>query len=212
MNMEQPPPAVDSSRFDAIAATWDEDSSRVALARAVGASIKERAGLLASHRVLDYGCGTGLLTLAVQPLVQHVTGADTSAGMLEMLARKVADAGLANVDVRRLSDADSFGVGGRFDRIVSSMTMHHVQDVPALLRRFRDLLAPGGRVALADLDLEDGTFHKPGVTDVYHPGFDRAQFLQWLADAGFSNGSAATAFVHTRNSREYPVFLAVADA
>ncbi|MGE5198260.1 MAG: methyltransferase domain-containing protein, partial [Rhodospirillaceae bacterium] len=96
---------------------------------------------------------------------------------------------------------------GTFDLITSSMTLHHVRDLPGLFRAFRALLRAGGRVALADLDREDGTFHEPEVTDVHHLGFDRAELRQLLSEAGFGELQDATAFVHRRKGREYPVFL-----
>ena len=39
------------------------------------------------------------------------------------------------------------------------MTMHHIEDVSALVRTFRGMLKPGGWLAPVDLDTEDGSFH-----------------------------------------------------
>lgn len=55
---------------------------------------------------------------------------------------------------------------------MSAMTLHHIPDTDHILRVFHDLLKPGGWLAIADLDREDGSFHEPKV-DVQH-GFDRA--------------------------------------
>jgi 2-polyprenyl-3-methyl-5-hydroxy-6-metoxy-1,4-benzoquinol methylase len=94
------------------------------------------------------------------------------------------------------------------------MALHHIPDVAAVLRAFGTLLVPGGWVALADLDTEDGSFHGPDVPGVAHHGFDRAQVQRWLGDAGFTNVTFRTA--HTvekaRNGEtgRYPIFLATA--
>lgn len=200
----------DTNRFDQIAATWDEAPTRVAMARAVASAIRERIPLTTAMDVLDYGCGTGLLTLALQPQTRHITGADTSAGMLAALEKKVAAAGLTAVTLTHLTADNAFGVSGTFDLIASSMTLHHVRDVQPLLARFRAQVRPGGWVALADLDHEDGTFHQPDVTDVYHLGFDRTEFQDWLEQAGFEDVEVATAFTRHRDGRDYPVFLATA--
>ena len=61
--------------------------------------------------------------------------------------------------------------------------------------------------ALADLDREDGSFHSPEITDAYHPGFERHDVRGRLSAAGFDDLEDATAFVHRRNDRDYPVFL-----
>lgn len=197
----------DTHRFDQVAATWDEDANRTRLAHAVAEAIAASVGLAPTLDVLDYGCGTGLLTLALRPHVRSVTGVDTSAGMLAVLDRKVRDGGLTGVTTRRLEADSGYAFAGDYDLIVSSMTLHHVADVDALLGRLHGHLRPGGYVALADLDLEDGTFHKPEITDVHHAGFERGALKARLAQAGFVDLADTTAFEHRRHDRDYPVFL-----
>jgi trans-aconitate methyltransferase len=103
----------------------------------------------------------------------------------------------------------SADLGGPYDLIVSSMTLHHIADVPALFRRFVKHLHPGGQVALADLDEEDGTFHED-ATGVHHHGFSREHIHGWLADAGFRQIRVETATVTAKENKDYPVFLASA--
>jgi tRNA (cmo5U34)-methyltransferase len=194
-------------RFDQAASTWDEDPGRVRLARAVAKQILQRLGQTSDLDVLDFGCGTGLLTLALQPHVRSVTGADSSAGMLGVLEQKVRALRLESVTPYLLDEAHPLASAGSCDLIASSMTLHHVRDLPALFSEFRALLRNGGRVALADLDQEDGTFHKPEVTDVHHLGFERGEIRRLLSAAGFDDLQDATAFVHRRGDRDYPVFL-----
>ena len=196
-----------TERFDQAASTWDEDPARVGLARAVADQILQRLGQTSNMDVLDFGCGTGLLTLALQPHVRSVTGADSSAGMLGVLERKVQTLGLESVRPYLLDSSHPLASAGSFDLIASSMTLHHVRDLPELFGAFRALLRNGGRVALADLDSEDGTFHKPEITDVHHLGFERGDMRRLLTAAGFGDLQDVTAFVHRRNERAYPVFL-----
>jgi len=54
------------------------------------------------------------------------------------------------------------------------MTLHHIEEPARLLKRFYDLLLPGGILGIADLDMEDGAFHKDN-TGVVHFGFERMQ-------------------------------------
>jgi hypothetical protein len=71
------------------------------------------------------------------------------------------------------------------DLVASSMTPHHLRDLTALFSDFRSLLRSSRRVALADLDREDGGFHNPEITDVYHLGFERPEIRGLLSAAGF---------------------------
>ncbi|MGE5358588.1 MAG: class I SAM-dependent methyltransferase [Bacteroidales bacterium] len=160
--------------------------------------------------VLDFGCGTGLLTLALAPHVLSVTGADSSPGMLAVLEQKIRAQGLTSVRPYLIGETTPLASAGRFHLITSSMALHHVRDVTALVAEFRALLVPRGHLALADLDVEDGTFHQADVPDVHHLGFERRSLRELLSQQGFVNVRETTTFVHKRNGREYPVFLITA--
>jgi hypothetical protein len=90
------------------------------------------------------------------------------------------------------------------------MAMHHVRDTETLVRAFADLLVPGGRVALADLDLEDGSFHPPQTEGVFHHGFDRDALRAMLERNGFSDVEFRTAQELQRDGQRYSVFLVTA--
>jgi len=198
--------------FDSRAATWDADPRKVERARRTAEAIARRVPALAGRRVLEYGCGTGLLGFALRPQVAAVTMADSSPGMLEELGRKIAASGLSGLTPLRLDLATDPPPAERFDLICSLMTLHHVPDTAALLRAFRDLLTPAGVVCLADLDAEDGTFHPPGV-EVHH-GFDRGALAEKLDAAGFRDARFETVFEIAKETpggaRSYPVFLVTA--
>ena len=195
-----------TQRFDQEAATWDENPRRVRLAKAVAETIAQKVPLSGALEVLDFGCGTGLLTLKLLPSVGTITGADTSPGMLAVLRQKAMDQRLDTVASFLLKPDDAYAIKGTYDLIVSSMTLHHVPDLGSLFRQFRAHLRPGGRVALADLDKEDGTFHGD-AEDVFHLGFERSAIKTLLAAAGFVDLEDTTAFEVRRNGRDYPVFL-----
>lgn len=200
----------ETSSFDTKAATWDEEPRRVKLAREVADAVIAAALPTAAMDALDFGCGTGLLTLFLQPRLRSITGVDSSRGMLDVLERKVREHGLANVRAL-LCDVEKGGrPEGRYHLVVSSMTLHHVAEPLPLFRLFHDLLLPGGLLCLADLDQEDGTFHDD-PTGVHHFGFERPGVREMLAEAGFSGFGDTTAAVIRKSSpertRDYPVFL-----
>ena len=71
--------------FDKEAATWDQNPGRVKLADDVADTIIREIHPAGDMDVLDFGCGTGLVTLRLQPFVNTITGADCSKGMLGVL-------------------------------------------------------------------------------------------------------------------------------
>lgn len=198
-----------SSRFDEAARSWDTPP-RIEIARAVFRAIHDRGLIGPGTRALDFGAGTGLVTLAMSEHASEVTALDTSAEMLRVLGEKLAAGGVTNVRTLRADLAAGDGVDGRFDLIASSMSLHHVRDTARLLAVFYGLLAPGGRIALADLDREDGTFHSDNA-GVEHYGFERAGLIGLAEAAGFSG--AACDIIHTvKREREgiprgYDIFL-----
>ena len=104
--------------------------------------------------VVDAGCGDGRMTRALAaalPPAARVVGVDGSAEMLAVAARESSDAGgrVAFVHAsfeRGFADA----VNESVDLVWASMSVHHAGDQQAALDRLAELLAPGGRLALAE--------------------------------------------------------------
>jgi len=196
--------------FDKEAAAWDENPMRVKLANDVADAIIAEAHPTREMEALDFGCGTGLVTLRLQPLVKTITGADSSQGMLAILDAKARKQDLANVRTQAVDFEHRERIEGAFDLVVSSMTFHHVQDTVGLLKEVFSLLRPGGTACIADLEKEDGSFH-PDNTGVFHYGFDREHLRGLFGDAGFCEVRDTTAAHVVRagkkGTREYPVLL-----
>jgi predicted TPR repeat methyltransferase len=79
----------DKRDFDKVAASWDTPM-RVKLATDVAGAVSAEVRLATEMDVLDFGCGTGLLALQLQPYVRSITGVDSSQGMLDVLGSKIA--------------------------------------------------------------------------------------------------------------------------
>lgn len=189
---------------------WDTRPGPLQISTAVGPLVRDCLEWNATMRVMDFGAGTGLIASHVAPLVSKVIAVDISPSMLQALAQKPE---LEGVVEPRCQDILLQPLGERFDAVVSAMALHHVQDTTRLLASFREHLKPGGQLALADLDAEDGTFHPPGTEGVFHHGFDRADLRRKLEAAGFEAVHFRTAVEVTReDGRTYPVFLVTARA
>ena len=202
--------------FDKVAADWDKEPRRVALMKAIGEAILREVQPSSDMDMLDYGCGTGLIGLFLLPHVRSVTGADNSPGMLEVLRDKIASEGLENMEAIQLDLERDPLPSARYHMITVGMAMHHIADTEKVLRAFHTLLVPGGKLCLADLDTEPGTFHPPEVADsVYHHGFDREDLKGRLAGIGFREprDASITTFrkpVAADGEEEFSIFLITA--
>lgn len=194
-------------RFDEAAATWDAGDVRVATARSIFQTLTSRMALRNSMDILDFGCGTGLLSFQAVPLVRSVTGVDLSPNMVAQLLQKNTPQLQVNAVCQ---DIVRQPMEQKFHGIISSMALHHVEDLPSLFRAFYAHLHRDGFIALADLETEDGTFHSNGNEGIYHFGFDRDDLRTLIETAGFKNVRFHEACTITKEAKNYPVFLVIA--
>lgn len=201
-------------RFNAIAAEWDEDPKRLRMGQEVAQAMLAALAPSGRERALEFGAGTGLVTLPMASKLAHVIAMDSSAGMLAVLRKKCAAANLKHVEIIEGTVPEQLP-NESLDLIYSSMTLHHVEDVAGLLQILATHLKPGGHVAFADLDAEDGHFHADDAKGVAHHGFDRKELGGWLRTAGFTEVKFSTASTARKERddgsvHDYPIFLAVA--
>ena len=195
--------------FDKRAGTWDASKRRQAQAQAVADAIEKEIPLNRSMHLLDVGAGTGLLTRRILPHVGKITAVDRSSGMLEKLQENLEKWGdsihVFQTDIMALSEKV------HFDGIISSMTLHHIENTQACFDRLYDLLNPGGFVALADLAPEDGSFHDHGNAGVYHFGFDGTSLKKIAKRSGFTAIKYEKIYrIDKGEGRYYDIFLLTA--
>jgi ubiquinone/menaquinone biosynthesis C-methylase UbiE len=201
------------TNFDEQAKDWDSDPKKVERARVVAEAIRNTVPLSKDMKVLEYGCGTGLLSFALQSDLGEITLADTSQGMLDVLKEKIANSGVTNMYPVRLDLLSDPLPDGRYDLTYSLMVLHHIDNVKKVLSGFHELLVMGGTLLVADLDKEDGSFHTDGSTDV-HLGFDHDELRRMVEEVGFGNVSFTTAYRIKKQidneEKTFPVFLMAA--
>lgn len=137
------------SDFDAIAPTYDLlTGMNPGYHRHLRMSA-ERMHARPEARILDLCCGTGISTEAVQTVYPHaqIVGLDASSGMLEVARDKALLRGVEWVHGDAM-DVRAAGVTGTFDAILMAYGIRNVPDPDVCLTRLRDLLAPGGTLAL----------------------------------------------------------------
>ncbi len=153
-------------------------------------AIVRHGGLEARERLLDVGCGTcRYTTLIQQRLGRPVVGLDLSEGMLAKARAKLGpDGGVSLVrgDAQRLPFTD-----GSFDAAILVLVVHHIEDLDAMARELRRVLAPGGRVMFMTRDhdeIEDSYIAMfPGVLEIDLARFPMVSHLEErLREAGLA--------------------------
>lgn len=197
--------------FDDRAATWDTPD-KIERARVLAEAIMDAVGPTGETTVLECGAGTGLVSQYFPAPIGALTLADTSSGMRRVAEQKVADGDLPRGT--RVIDFDlerSDPLEATFDLIFMSMTLHHVHDLDRALATVIGMLAPGGHLAVIDLEDEDGSFHDDPPVDVHH-GFDPDRLAERLTDAGLRSTIRRGVHDVVKNDRAYPLFMVVGRA
>ncbi|EPZ50066.1 methyltransferase domain protein [Bacteriovorax sp. BAL6_X] len=193
------------SHFNHAANTWDSED-KISLMQTLAEKTRDRLKLSSKVDLLDFGCGTGLFCLEFIDDAKSITGVDTSTGMLEVFDKKTA----VYDHIKSINtDLENEELNEKFDLIISSMTFHHLNSPEKMTLKLAGMLNEGGKMAIVDLESEDGSFHPdPKGMGVKHFGFSNEEIVSW-ADKANLNVKIETINSRTKNGREYNQFLAV---
>ena len=143
------------ARFDALAARfWDShgDFRPLHLLNPVRLQFIASRAPLAGRRILDVGCGGGLLSEALARAGAEVTGIDLAPGMIEVARLHAAEGGLA-IDYR-VAPAEELALQrpAQFHVVTCMEMLEHVPDPAAMTATLARLLAPGGALFISTLN------------------------------------------------------------
>jgi demethylmenaquinone methyltransferase/2-methoxy-6-polyprenyl-1,4-benzoquinol methylase/phosphoethanolamine N-methyltransferase len=165
--------------------------------RRTHAAVVELSAVRAGERVLDVGCGTGSLAIALKASAGPagpVHGIDASEEMIAVARRNVSKAGVdVNVQVA-LAEALPFP-DRTFDLVVSQLAVHHWPDdlKPSAFREMRRVLKPGGRCLIVDFEPPRSSLGRLVGRVVVGSGMMRinvADYRPLLENAGFTQAEA----------------------
>ncbi|MEI6887970.1 MAG: class I SAM-dependent DNA methyltransferase [Bacteroidales bacterium] len=201
------------NEFDLKAKDWDMNPVHIERSKAIAGQMIGLLPLSNKMRALEFGAGTGVLSFLLKDRFSEITLMDSSREMLKKAEEKIEDKDRNKFTSLFLNLASEEYPGERFDIIYSQMVLHHIKDTTAIFNKFFTLLNPGGILAIADLYLEDGSFHDGDMS--VHFGFDPEKLTGIVTQQGFIKPSISSCFIIRKEISadkimEYPVFLLTA--
>jgi ubiquinone/menaquinone biosynthesis C-methylase UbiE len=177
--------------FRANAAEWERIRALHAPEKDVEAAILK---LLTAHKIenlLDAGTGTGQILELLSPHVTRAVGVDVSPEMLAIARDRLLRENISHVQVR-LADIYRlpFAAHG-FDAVLIYQVLHYLDDPGAAVAEAARVMAPGGRLLIADFAPHDLEFLRE---DYAHRrlGFSDREVEGWLAGAGLQIETSVT--------------------
>ncbi|ADL47521.1 Methyltransferase type 11 [Micromonospora aurantiaca ATCC 27029] len=175
-----------AAAFDRVAGTYDRLG--VEFFGPMGRRLVERVAPAPGHRVLDVGCGSGACLFPAAARVGpagRVVGIDIAAGMVETARAEAARRGVGNVEARVMDGERVDFPAASFDVVIGSYSLIFLPDVRSALRRYAQVLVPGGRIGFTSPQFRTGTFPflPPVFTELIPNDLLRSLPEQWRPEA-----------------------------
>lgn len=199
--------------FDQQAQDWDNDPKKIERAIIFAKEINDFINPNKSLDALEFGCGTGLLSFELKDFFKTITLADNSEEMINVLQEKIKKGGIKNFKPLLINSLENDLKANEYDVIFTLMTLHHIHDVSNIAKIFNAILKTNGYLCVADLVLEDGSFHAHHHDFDGHNGFDRNELSTILSNNGFRIDYYKICFEIEKKTdaeiKKYPLFLMI---
>ena len=179
---------MENNVFEQLAKKYDTEE-RMELAKVIIKEVRKEIPANKSVTLIDYGSGTGLVSLELADMADSILLVDSSKQMLEVAEAKISQRGITNSNVL-YSDFTIETPELKADVVLMSLVLLHIPDTKKILQAMFDMLNDGGKLIIVDFDKNDKINH-PKV----HNGFSHGELKKILSDIGFKSSEIRT-FYH----------------
>ncbi|AZU60586.1 class I SAM-dependent methyltransferase [Neobacillus mesonae] len=179
---------MENNVFEQMAKRYDTEE-RIELAKVIVKEVRSELRNSKSKSLIDYGSGTGLVSLELSDLVGSILLVDSSKQMLDVAVVKFSYKGITNSKVL-YSDFTQETPELKADIVLMSLVLLHISDTKKILQELFNILNNGGKLIIIDFDKND-KIHHPKV----HNGFSHEELKKRLSEVGFKSVEIKT-FYH----------------
>jgi len=196
-----------TTHFDTVAQTWDNNPIHTQRTESIANEFQKIISAEKKLTALEFGAGTGLLSVAMKDFFSEITLMDNSLQMVCVTVEKLADADIHHLKPYFFDLEKNNYLEKTFDVIFTQMALHHVIDIDKIISKFHKLLNDNGILVIADLYEEDGSFHEGNFNG--HNGFNPEKLSEIIKKQGFKNIEYKQCFEikKTNKLNSYPIFF-----
>lgn len=154
-----------------------------------------------SDRVLEFACGTGLITLRLAPRVAYIRGIDISPGMADIAQKKAR--GMSNVEITNTDLFDPCLEPGSFDAVCAYNVLLYLPDLPQVLARIRALLKPDG-LFLSATDCLASRPSRAGLQKLVKSRTGKMPYVAFFTQRGLERKIAQNGFTVLERENLFP--------
>ncbi|AYV70907.1 MULTISPECIES: class I SAM-dependent DNA methyltransferase [Niallia] len=182
---------METNVFEQLAKRYDTEDRRE-LANVIVKEVRRELENSTSLSLMDYGSGTGLVSLELSDLVASILLVDSSEQMLEVAQAKIANRGIMNADIL-YSDFTQDTPKHKADVILMSLVLLHIPNTKKILQALFQILNQDGKLIIIDFEKNDKINH-PKV----HNGFTEEELNEILSEVGFRSSKRKTFYQGNR--------------
>ncbi|MDX1805510.1 MAG: methyltransferase domain-containing protein [Paenisporosarcina sp.] len=171
---------MENNVFEQMAKRYDTEE-RIELAKVIVKEVRPELRNNKSKSLIDYGSGTGLISLELSDLVDSILLIDSSEQMLDVAKAKISHKGIINSKVL-YADFTQETPELKADIVLLSLVLLHIPDTKKILQELFNILNNGGKLIIIDFDKNDKINH-PKV----HNGFSHEELKNSLSESGFTS-------------------------
>jgi ubiquinone/menaquinone biosynthesis C-methylase UbiE len=171
---------MENNVFEQMARRYDTEE-RKELAKVIVKEVRSELRNSKSKSLIDYGSGTGLISLELSDLVNSILLVDSSKQMLDVAKAKISHTGITNSKVLH-TDFTQVTPELKADIVLMSLVLLHIPETKKILQEMFNILNSGGKLIIIDFDKNDKINH-PKV----HNGFSHEELKKILSEVGFKS-------------------------
>lgn len=159
--------------------------------------------LFPEDHVLDFACGTGIVTQAIAPHVEHIHAIDISEEMVLRTRAKMELHDIPNVWVSQTDLFDPCLEPGSFDAVMAFNVLLYVDNFDQVMARIRELLKPGG-IFLSATDCLGGSFSKAAIQKFWRSHTGRMPYVGFFTQNSLTRKISQSGFEVLETENLFP--------